>query len=175
MKCRHILYNTRQERCFPVDWIVGGSIITLIVNTYFIIPGADKSLARPGMKQGTDQTLTFASHSKKKSEICPSNGVSAAAITFTSEEKGRPSIVFFSRVGLRTYQQPCNRVWRPLLGLFGIGYILMCLLIKDTHSSLLPSKLVFKCVHILIRVWLPSFSVSTVNQSLTLFVEIPCR
>ena len=71
--------------------------------------GDDKSLARPGRKQATGTKLTFASHSKKKknSEGCPSNQVSAAAMTSTLEEKGKLSILFFSQVGLRTYQHPC--------------------------------------------------------------------
>jgi len=69
--------------------------------------GADRSLARPGRKHATaNQTqdlfntlptklsillssffLTFASHSKKNSEGCPSNQVSAAGMTSASEEK----------------------------------------------------------------------------------------
>ena len=43
----------------------------------------------------SDQTLTFASHSKKKSEDCPSNQVSAAAMTSTSDEKWRTFNCFF--------------------------------------------------------------------------------
>ena len=71
--------------------------------------GADKSLSGPGRKQANSgQTLTFASHSKKKSEGCPSNQVSAAGMTSTSDEKWRPFNCFFSRVGLRTYQHHCN-------------------------------------------------------------------
>ena len=45
---------------------------------------------------------------KNNSEGCPSNQVSAAAMTSTSEEKWRPFNCFFSRVGLRTYQHPCT-------------------------------------------------------------------
>jgi len=41
--------------------------------------------------------LTFASHSKKNSEFCPSNQVSAAEMTSASEEKWRLLIVFQSR------------------------------------------------------------------------------
>jgi hypothetical protein len=59
----------------------------------------------------SDKTLTFASHSKKKnSEGCPSNQVSAAAMTSASDEKWRTFKCFFSRVGLRTYQHPCTSV-----------------------------------------------------------------
>ena len=43
---------------------------------------------------------------KNNSESCPSNEVSAAAMTSGSDEKGRHAI-FFSRVALRTYQHPC--------------------------------------------------------------------
>ena len=70
--------------------------------------GADKSLARRGRKQATaTKLLTSASHSKKNSEGCPSNQVSMAAVTSTSNEKWRRFNCFFSRVGLRTYQHPC--------------------------------------------------------------------
>ena len=57
--------------------------------------GADKSLARPGRKQARATTLlTFASHSKNL-EGCPSNQVSAAAMTSMLEEKWRPFNCFF--------------------------------------------------------------------------------
>ena len=73
--------------------------------------GADKSLARPGRKQTTaTKLLTFASQFKKKSEGCPSNQVSAAAMTSASDEKWRPFNCFFSRVGLRTYQYSCTLI-----------------------------------------------------------------
>ena len=51
--------------------------------------GADKSLARPGRKQAT-ATKLFCKPLKKNSEYCPSNQVSAAAMTSASEEKWRP-------------------------------------------------------------------------------------
>ena len=76
--------------------------------------GADKSLARPegnnlrgpnsGFIQHTPHeaqytskpvALTFASHSKKKSGSCPSNQVSAAAMTSASDEKWRSFNCFF--------------------------------------------------------------------------------
>ena len=80
---------------------------------FFSYRGADKPLVQPGRKQAT---ATFASHSKKNSEGCPSNQVSAAAMTSTSDEKWRPLNCFFIRVGLRTYQHPCterlrSRTW----------------------------------------------------------------
>jgi len=80
--------------------------------------GADKSLALPGRKQATATKFgicsTYSPRSsihflarcynickplKKKLECCPSNQVSAAAMTFASDEKFRPelSIVFQSR------------------------------------------------------------------------------
>ena len=68
--------------------------------------GADKSLGRPGRKQATATKLgiystysprssihflahcsNFCKSLKKKSEICPSNQVSAAAMTSASDEK----------------------------------------------------------------------------------------
>ena len=71
--------------------------------------GADKSLIRPGTKQATATKLgIYSTHSprssihllarcskfrkplKKNSETCPSNQVSAAAMTSASEEKWRP-------------------------------------------------------------------------------------
>jgi len=55
----------------------------------------------------SDQTLNFASHSKKYSESCPSNQVSAATVNSVSYEKRWPFNCLFSRVGLRTYQHPC--------------------------------------------------------------------
>jgi len=77
---------------------------------------ADKSLARPGRKQATATKLfTFASHSKNSSEVCPSNQVSATAMTSASDEKWRPFSCFLSQVGLRTYQHPCTSVERDQL------------------------------------------------------------
>ena len=45
---------------------------------------------------------------KKNAEGCPSNQVSAAAMTSASDEKLQ---FFFCRVGIRTYQHPC--IMRP--------------------------------------------------------------
>ena len=69
-----------------------------------------KNVLSPTRKETSysDQTLTFATHSKKNSEVCPSNQVSAAAMTSASDEKWRPFNCFLSRVGLSTYQHPCN-------------------------------------------------------------------
>ena len=77
--------------------------------------GADKSLARPGRRQATATKrrihLTYSPRSsihflsrcfnfykplKKNSEICPSNQVSAAAMTSASDEKWRPFKCLFS-------------------------------------------------------------------------------
>jgi hypothetical protein len=53
--------------------------------------GADKSLARPGRKQATATKLElWQATKKKKSEVCVSNQVFAAAVTSASEEKWRP-------------------------------------------------------------------------------------
>ena len=81
---------------------------TYIVN--ICIPGCCYFLS-PTRKVSSysDQTLTFASHSKRNSEGCPSNQVFAAAMTSASDEKWRPFNCFFSGVGLRTYQHPCTR------------------------------------------------------------------
>jgi len=45
---------------------------------------------------------------KNNSEGCPSNQVSAAAMTSTSDKNRRSFNCHFSRVGLRTYQHPCK-------------------------------------------------------------------
>ena len=82
--------------------------------TLYVWGGADKSLARPGRKQATATKLgIYSTHSprssihflarcpnffkplKKKSEGCPSNQVSAAAMTPASDEKWRPFNCFF--------------------------------------------------------------------------------
>ena len=57
-----------------------------------------------------DETLTFASHSKTNSKGYPSNQVFAGQQWLPRRTKnGELSTVFFSRVGLRTYQHPCRR------------------------------------------------------------------
>jgi len=65
-----------------------------------------KPLARPGKKQAT--ATTFCKPLKNNSEGCPSNQVSAAAITSASDEKWRPFNCLLSRVRLRTCRHPCN-------------------------------------------------------------------
>ena len=55
--------------------------------------GADKSLARPRRKQATATILLQAT--QKNSEDCPSDQVSAAAMTCASDEKWRPFNSFF--------------------------------------------------------------------------------
>ena len=88
------------------------AIITIIVR---LRGCADKSLARPGRQQATATKLgicsTYSPRSsihfltrcskfckplKKNSESCPSNQVSAAAMTSASDEKWRPLNCFFS-------------------------------------------------------------------------------
>ena len=81
--------------------------------------GADKSLARPGLKQATATKLgiysTYSPRSSirflvrcfnfckplKKIRSCPSNQVFAAAMTSTSDEKWRPCNCFFFSPGNR--------------------------------------------------------------------------
>ena len=94
--------------------------------------GADKSLARPGRKQATATKLgiysthsprssthflarcsTFCKPLKRNSERCPSNQVSAAAMTSASDEKWRPFSCSFSvqeTGGSPTGPDPENRV-----------------------------------------------------------------
>jgi len=92
---------------------------------------ADKSLARTGRKKATATKLgicstysprssihflarcsNFCKPFKKNSECCPSNQVSAAAMTFPSDEKWRLSIVFSVQGtgGSPTGPDPENRV-----------------------------------------------------------------
>ena len=93
--------------------------------------GADKSLARPGRKQATATKLriystysprssihflarcsNFCKPLKTKSEICPSNLVSAAAMASASEEKWRPfnCFSFQGTDGSPTGPDPENKV-----------------------------------------------------------------
>ena len=85
-----------------------------VVPAIYIRGGADKYLARPGRKQATATKLgIYSTHSprssihlfacccnlckplKKNSECCPSNQVSAAAMTSAADEKWRPFNCFF--------------------------------------------------------------------------------
>ena len=89
-------------------------------NSWTLWGGADKSLARPVRKQATATKLgiystysprssihflarfsNFCKPLKKNSECCPSNQVSAAAMTSASEEKWRPFNCFFFSQGNR--------------------------------------------------------------------------
>jgi hypothetical protein len=65
--------------------------------------GADRTLARQGMKEATANKFgiysTYSPHLQaiqKNSENCPSNQVSVAAMTFMSGEKWRPFNYFVS-------------------------------------------------------------------------------
>jgi hypothetical protein len=92
--------------CFARGYSVTASIL-------YLRGGADKSLARTGRKQTTATKLriystysprssinflaccsNFCKSLKQNSEGCPSNQVSAAAITSASEEKWRLSIAY---------------------------------------------------------------------------------
>ena len=89
-----------------------GNYFTKILYTFVktMYRGADKSLAQPGKKnklQRPNSNFCKSLKKKKKSEGCPSNQISAAAMTSVSDEKWRPFTCFFRRVGLRTYQHPC--------------------------------------------------------------------
>ena len=118
--------------------------------------GADKTLARPGRKQATATKLgIYATYSpwssihflarcfnfckplKKKSESCPSNQVSAAAMTSASEKKWRTFNCFFQsreQVVVRWGQiRRIGRVIKKLeahVGLFLLGC--KCPVSRDT-------------------------------------------
>jgi len=108
--------------------------------------GADKALARPGRKQATATklgiystyheaqytsstvALTFARHSKKKSEGCLSNQVSAPAMNSASGEKWRTFKFFFqSREQVVVRQGQIRRIgsvfkkMEPQVGHFLLG------------------------------------------------------
>ena len=102
-------FDTRNKSCvknLQILWSPMLSLEDFIHYCLYIRGGTDKSLARPGRKQATANKLgiysTYSPRSsihflarfsnlckplKKKSEGCPSNQVSAAAMTSTSEEK----------------------------------------------------------------------------------------
>jgi len=76
--------------------------------TYLV---ADKSFAQPVRKKLQQPNSNFCKPLKIISEVCPSNQISAAAMTSASDEKRRPfNCFFFSRSGLRTYQHPCTYI-----------------------------------------------------------------
>ena len=68
---------------------------------------ADKSLLNQEGNKLQQPNSNFCKPVKKNSEGCPSNQVSAAAMTSASDEKWRPFNCFFSQARLRTYQHPC--------------------------------------------------------------------
>ena len=85
--------------------------------------GADKSLARPGRKTSySDQTLTFARHSKKFQKVVRPTRSPLQHWPPRRTKKWRPFNCFFSRVGPRAYQHPLYRLqlrvsaprWPPL-------------------------------------------------------------
>ncbi len=107
-------------------------ISMIILDDSILRGGADKALDRPGRKEATATKLgiysTYSPRSSihfvarcsnfrkplKKSEGCPSNQVSAVAMTSASDEKWRPFNCFFFSVqgtgGSPTGPDPENRV-----------------------------------------------------------------
>ena len=81
----------------PREYTVSAILSLLFIVFISLVPG--KKLHRPNSN--------ICKPLKNNSEVCPSNQVSAAAMTYSSEEKWRPFNCFFSRFGLRTYQHPC--------------------------------------------------------------------
>ena len=76
--------------------------------------GAAKSLARPGMKQATvTKLLTVESHSKTIQKVVRPTRSPRQQLPRRRMKNGDISIVFFSRVGLRTCQHPCRRLGGP--------------------------------------------------------------
>ena len=119
---REVTNTTRWMYNSVSCWLSWSSYLLKPVLFYFYSKtnyrGADKSLARPGRKQVTNSN--FCKPLKKKnSEVCPSNQISAAAMTSASVEKWRTFNCFFSRVGLRTYQQPCSCTIFQIYLIFG--------------------------------------------------------
>ena len=108
--CMYVCMYVRKRICMCVC-----TYLFMYVCMYACTRGADKSLARPGRKQATATNLgiysTYSPRSsihflvrssnfykplEKRSESCPSNQVSAAAMTSASDEKWRPFDCFFS-------------------------------------------------------------------------------
>ena len=73
------------------------------------IPGAHKSLVQPGRKQATATELPLLQATQKKIQkvLRPTRSPRRQWLTRWTKN-GDLSIVFFSRVGLRTCQHPCN-------------------------------------------------------------------
>ena len=76
---------------------------------------------------------------KNNFEGRPFNQVSAAAMTSASDEKWRP-LNCFSRVGLRTYQHPCNynqlgaQMFLICLLLFSTCFVQLCVFQSDKYQ-----------------------------------------
>jgi hypothetical protein len=126
--------------------VLGGSyIIHVFLYWSKMYRGADKSLSRQGRKQATATKLSLLQATKKKkSESCPSNQVSAAAMTSASDEKWRP-FNCFCRVGLKTYQHPYTVNWVVSLMFLIVssGNIGKCRLVVTWlfHDRFLPNPL----------------------------------
>ena len=105
---RFVRSNSKEVTSYP-RWLFFYMVDKIWNNFIFLYyRGADKSLARPGRKQATATKLWLLQSTQKKWDHCPSNQVSAAAMTSASDKKLWPLNCFFSRVGLRTYQHPCS-------------------------------------------------------------------
>ena len=117
-------HNIPEERRFHflranTFWLIGVQTVNQFLDLWVVIQVIKKILCyfigvlispqpdQEGNKlQRPNSNLWKPLKKKKKSEICPSNQVSAAAMTSASDKKWRPFNCFFCRVGLRTYQHP---------------------------------------------------------------------
>ena len=118
-------------------------ILTCVIIHLFYIPrGADKSLARPGMKQTTaTKLLTSASHSKTIQKAVRPTRSPRQQWPPRRTKNGDLSIVFFSRVGLRTYQHPCTT--------------LSCKLSEEVRNVLKSYLIICKIVHLIHLFYIP--------------------
>ena len=130
---------------------------------------ADKSLARPKKNNLQRPISNFCKLLKKNSDVCPSNQVSAAANTSTSDEKWRPFNCFFSRVGLRIYQHPLynpvQQLMLLLLMLIILIYSYLCQIYHSDFTSCQSSSLFEEII---------TLSVSIILVFCALF-DIKCR
>ena len=98
--------------CRETRWAWGGARIPkkLVLSDWYYgtwnYRGADTSLARPGRKQAKT-TILLQTTQKKNSEVFPTRSPRQQWPP-RRRKNGELSIVFFSRVGLKTYQHPCT-------------------------------------------------------------------
>jgi hypothetical protein len=83
-----LLYRRTVQVAFTLQFLAR------FVNCH-LVPGADKSLARPERKQITATKLQLSQATQKNPECCPSNQDFSAATTPASDEKWRPFTFFF--------------------------------------------------------------------------------